>query len=137
MSSERNLANVQSIYAAFGRGDLPTLLSHLAPDVAWEYGYAANEVPWLQHRQGHAGVVAFFESLAGGLQLTHFQPKELLAGQDKVVVLVDVAGVCPRTGARLAETDEVQIWHLNAEGQVQRFRHVLDTLQHHRAWQGT
>jgi ketosteroid isomerase-like protein len=131
-----NVATVQSIYEAFGRGDVPHILSCMSADVQWEYGFSPSEVPWLQQRSGVDGVVGFFEALAGGFQITAFAPKELLAGQDKVVALVDIEGVVPRTGARIAEQDEVHIWHFSAEGKVTRFRHVLDTHQHHRAWAG-
>jgi len=32
-------------YAAFGRGDVPAILEHLAPDVEWEYDASPTEVP--------------------------------------------------------------------------------------------
>lgn len=134
--STPHIATVQSIYEAFGRGDVPTLLAHLASDIEWEYGAAPNDVPWLQRRRGHAGFVGFLESLAGNLQLTRFQPTELLAGQDKVVVLLTIEGVVPRTGRTIAEVDEVHIWHFGPDGKVSRFRHVVDSLQHHQAWLG-
>jgi ketosteroid isomerase-like protein len=135
-NNEANVATVQAIYEAFGRGDLPTILSKLSPDITWEYGFAPNEVPWLQHGRGHQGVIAFFEALAGGLQLTHFAPKELLVGQDKVVALIDIRGKVLKTGVEVAETDEVHIWHFGEGGKINRFRHVVDSLQHHRAYIG-
>lgn len=52
------------------------------------------------------------------------------------MVLVDLAGEVPRTGGRIAEEDEVHVWHFGPDGQVVRFRHVIDTLQHARAWRG-
>lgn len=70
---------VQTIYAAFGRGDVPTILEQPSPDVRWEYGAGPNEVPWLQPRRGHAGVAEFFAALAD-LKLTAFSPKEFLRG---------------------------------------------------------
>jgi ketosteroid isomerase-like protein len=48
--------NVQNIYAAFGRGDIPAILERLAPDVEWEYGVESTNVPWLQPRCGRAEV---------------------------------------------------------------------------------
>lgn len=131
------VSTVQSIYAAFGRGDVPGILEQMSPEVDWEYAFAPNDVPWLQRQRGRSGVAAFFAALAEGLQLTTFTPKEMLVGKDKVVVIVDIAGTVPRTGGTLAEEDEVHIWHFGPDGKVSRFRHVLDTLQHHRAWHGS
>ena len=55
---------VQDIYAAFGRGDVPAILTRLADDVQWEYATAANPIPWLQPLTGRDQVPRFFEALA-------------------------------------------------------------------------
>jgi ketosteroid isomerase-like protein len=50
------LETVQSIYQAFGRGDVPAILSRLSPDVQWEQ-WPDNTaqragVPWLRAVRG-------------------------------------------------------------------------------------
>ncbi|HXK34834.1 MAG TPA: hypothetical protein VNM91_12570 [Dehalococcoidia bacterium] len=47
-----NIETARAIYAAFGAGDVPAILEHLADDVAREYGQGETDVPWLQPRQG-------------------------------------------------------------------------------------
>ena len=42
------IETVQHLYAAFGRGDVPTILAGLADDVDWEHDAFPNPVPWLQ-----------------------------------------------------------------------------------------
>jgi ketosteroid isomerase-like protein len=37
--SAANIAFVQSLYAAFGRGDIATIVNGLAPDVDWTEAY--------------------------------------------------------------------------------------------------
>jgi uncharacterized protein len=130
-----NLATVQSIYAAFGRGDIPAILATLADDVEWEYGGTATDVPWLQPRRGPTEVVGFFESLAA-IEFRHFAPTTLLESGTVVVALVQLEAVVKATGIAVSEVDEVHIWHFDAAGKVARFRHRADTLQHHRAWHG-
>jgi ketosteroid isomerase-like protein len=39
------ISTVQSMYAAFGRGDVPGILAHLSPDVSWEFE-APGETSW-------------------------------------------------------------------------------------------
>src|SRR5688572_24000296 len=58
------IERVRSIYAAFARGDVPSLLDCLAPDVIWEYGSSGHGVPWLEPRRGRAAIAGFFETLA-------------------------------------------------------------------------
>jgi ketosteroid isomerase-like protein len=124
-----NIPTVQSIYASFGSGDIPAILSRLAEDVQWEYGMSDSGVPWLQPLRGRAEVPKFFASLAA-LEFTKFQPKTLLEAGNIVVALIDLGLVVKATGKPITEEDEVHIWHFNNQGQVTRFAHKTDTHQH-------
>jgi ketosteroid isomerase-like protein len=128
-----NLSTVQDIYAAFGQGDIPTILSKLADDVDWEYAPGPNDVPWLQRRSGRDAVGGFFESLAA-MEFHTFAPKELLEGDGVVVTLLDVDFTVRATGKRVTERDEVHVWRFNADGKVASFRHGADTHAHQLAY---
>ncbi len=130
-----NLQTVQSIYSAFGRGDIPAILNHLHEDIEWEYGMSDTGVPWLQPRKGRADVPKFFQAL-GGVDLKTFQPKTLLESGNVVVALIDVAFVVKSTGQPVNEEDEVHIWHFDSQGRVTRFCHKCDTHQHWVAHRG-
>ena len=130
-----NLQTTQEIYEAFGRGDVPAILSKLSETVDWEYGASSSEVPWLQHRQGPDGAAAFFSSLAA-IQIQRFTSKKFLDGGNVVVVLVDIEFTVTATGKRVVEEDEVHIWHFDEQGKVTRFRHRVDTQQHALAYRG-
>lgn len=128
-----NIERVQQIYAAFGRGDVPTILGLLAEDVEWEYGVNSTDVPWLQPRRGRANVGGFFEALSA-LEFLRFEPTQLFANGDTVVALIELEAKVTATGRPIVETDEVHIWHFDSRGQVARFRHRADTHQHLTAW---
>ncbi len=129
-----NLTAIQEIYAAFGRGDVPGILQHLAEDVEWEYG-GSTEVPWLETRHGRNGAAEFFAALAA-LEISHFRVKLVLEGPGVVVVLVDLEATVEATGRPIREEDEVHIWYFNDQAQVTRFRHRVDTAQHAAAYRG-
>ena len=82
-----NLARVQQIYAAFSRGDVPTILEHMDERAEWEYGINSTDVPWLQPRKERGEVPQFFESL-GALERHNFQPKILLKNDGVVIALI-------------------------------------------------
>lgn len=119
---------VQQLYAAFGRGDIPAILSQLADDVEWEYGAFPNPVPWLQPRHGKAGAGAFFASL-GALDFHVFEPQHLMGDAHTVIGVVRVEATVRASGKRVVEVGEVHLFHFNEAGQVQRFRHACDTWQ--------
>ncbi len=120
---------VQHIYTAFGRGDIPAILACLADDVEWEYGAFPNPVPWLQPRKGRAQVPGFFEALAA-VDFHVFQPLKVLGDDSTAIGLVRLEATVRATGKRVVEEGEVHIFHFDAQGRVQRFRHAADTWQH-------
>lgn len=129
-----NVDVVGKIYEAFGRGDVPAILEHLADDVEWEYGLNSTDVPWLQPLRGRDEVPRFFEALSA-MEFHRFEPKTFLEADNIVVVLVDLEATVRETGQRISEEDEVHIWRFEDDKAV-RFRHRADTHQHQVAYQG-
>ncbi|MFN7937021.1 MAG: nuclear transport factor 2 family protein [Bryobacteraceae bacterium] len=130
-----HVETVQAIYAAFGRGDVPAILSHLDADIDWDYGLMDGGAPWLKPRRGRDSVVEFFQAL-GAVQFTKFEPKTFLTDGNVVVVLLDLGIIVKATGKSVNELDEVHVWRFNEQGLVSRFTHKLDSYQHWAACQG-
>jgi uncharacterized protein len=130
---EENVATVQSIYEAFGRGDIPAILDRLAAGVRWEHwpegnGAGRRGVEWLTERTGADDVGGFFESLQA-LEFHRFEPVGFLTGPDQVAALIEVDLSVRATGLRFRDT-ESHLWTFDAEGKVVEFRHFVDTAKH-------
>jgi uncharacterized protein len=97
MSAEENKRVVQAIFEAFGRGDVPGVLSHLADDVEWRAPGPAS-VPYLGERRGHGGATEFFVQLGTNVDFEHFEPGAFIAEDNKVVVLGRERGRVKGTG---------------------------------------
>lgn len=126
-----NLEIVQSMYAAFGRGDADTFMSHLHDDVRWEQ-WDSNEaqraaVPYLLPRNGKASVPGFLAA-AGGLEMHDLRVLSFLANENQVAVEVEIEFTVKATGKRLRD-QELHLWTL-AGGKVTRLRHYIDTAKH-------
>jgi ketosteroid isomerase-like protein len=126
-----NLATVADIYAAFGRGDVPTILDKVAADGRWEswaknYAQQAG-VPWLRPQIGPAGVADFFAVLAG-LEMHDFRVLDLIAGERQVTAEVVIDFSTP-SGGRLRD-EELHLWTLDEQQKIVRFRHYVDTAKH-------
>jgi uncharacterized protein len=125
------LETVQSIYAAFGRGDVPAITALMADDVEWE-SWSDNSaqragVPWLAPRQGKAGVAAFFQ-VVGQFTIHEFQVLSIMAN-DRQVAAEFVLDATPPGGRRYRD-EEMHLWTFGADGKVVRLRHYTDTAKH-------
>lgn len=124
-----NTQTVLTIYEAFGRGDIASILGHLSEDVEWDAGAADIGVPWLKPRRGLAEVPAFFASLSA-IEIRRFEPKTLLDRDDLVVAILAIEFAVRSTTRTVIEEDEVHIWRFNPQGKVASFRHKVDSHQH-------
>lgn len=127
-----NVSTVAAIYEAFGRGDVDTILGHLAHEIEWEAGVRDTGLPYLRERRGKAEVATFFGDLAANLVLTHFEPVALCDGGDVVAVPIRHAGTIV-DGGEVPMTTEVHVWRFGTDGAVTGFNHVFDLAVHERA----
>ncbi len=118
------LACVQTLYAAFGRGDVPAILELLADDVQWRFvGDAA--APYTAALQGRSALAGWFGDVAKVDDIQAFEPREFLVGPDHVTVIGWERTVARATG-KAFECDWVHIFSLR-EGKICRFLGLLDT----------
>ncbi len=128
-----NLATVQSIYEAFGKGDIPAILGVLAEDVEWE-SWDDNSavkagVPTMIPRHGRAEVVKFFET-AGQMAISDLQILNMMEGGNQVAVEFVLEADLPTFGGGHYRDEEMHLWTFNDEGKVVRLRHYIDTAKH-------
>ena len=134
---QANLAVIQDIYGAFGRGDVPAILDHVADDCRWEVwdGNFAQRagIAYLRPQSGPAGVAEFFAAV-GELQIHDFQVGDMLASATQVAVEIVIDATTP-SGGRFRD-EELHMWTLGDDGRVTRMRHHIDTAKHIAAGKG-
>jgi ketosteroid isomerase-like protein len=128
------IALVKSLYAAFGKGDIATIVAAVTADVDWESIGRASDFPTLGPRKGPAGVGEFFKTVGSNLTFSEFSPKEFYAVGDKVFVLGSYAMTVKKTG-KAVQSDWVHIFTI-ANGKVKIFREFLDTARAAEAYRG-
>ena len=90
-------AVVRRMFAAFGAGDLDSLLATVHPDSRWAY-YGANPRLSAAEFTGHAAVRRFFARILERLEMTEFNTDEFVAEGETVVVFGSEAGTVRATG---------------------------------------
>ena len=125
---------VQKLYEAFGRGDLPAILSHLAEDVTWKY-LGPAEIPFGGTRHGKEQVAQFFAAIAGSLEVQDFGVDRFIAQGDMVVALGHERMRVKTTG-RTYETQWAHVFTVR-DGKIVEFREYADTSAVAQAFRGS
>lgn len=129
---ENNVATVKSIYEAFGKGDIPTIIDCLAEDVQWEKWDDNSSqkagVPWMQARKGKKGAFEFF-NIVSNLEVKDLQVLSMMANENQVAVELVFETNVPSTGGHFRD-EELHLWTFNEDGKVIRLRHYTDTAKH-------
>lgn len=126
MSEAQNTKVVQDAYAAFGRGDIPTLLGYMTDDIHWRPVIGtATHVPFSGERRGKAGVAEFFKQVSETEDFQQFEPREYIAQGDQVVALGHYRAVTRTTG-KAFEADFVMVFTLRG-GKIAAFREFTDS----------
>ena len=125
--SNANIALVQNLYAAFGRGDIATLLAALDANIDWCSIGRSSEYVAFGPRKGTAAVQQFFQQVAEHEEFSEFLPQEFYTADDKVFVLGRYALKMKKTGKPVA-CEWVHVFTIK-NGKVAAWRENTDTAQ--------
>jgi ketosteroid isomerase-like protein len=129
-----NIGLIQSLYAAFGRGDIAAVMASTTADVVWGLDGRPTDMPFLRRFKGPAGVEEFFKVLAEVHDITSFTPEEFYADADKVFVIGRYSWVMKPSG-RAGSSDWLHVWTIR-NGKVAAMRSLNDTALLAEAWRG-
>ena len=138
VATARNIKTVQEIYAAFGQGNAPAILTCIAPAAHWE-DWADNSaqragVPWLKPQSGPEGVAAFFAYVAKW-KVNRFAVKNVMGAGANVAAEVEVDFDVTQTGGHYKD-QEMHYWTFDEHGMIVGLRHYVDTAKHIAASKG-
>ena len=125
--SNANIAAVQNLYAAFGRGDIAMIIAGSAPDIDWQSVGRKSDYPAFGPRRGAAQVQEFFKIVSDNEEFSDFSPREFYAADDKVFVLGSYTLKMKSTGKPVA-CEWVHVFTFR-DGKVMRWREHTDTAQ--------
>jgi len=124
------IAVIQDVYAAFGRGDIPGLLAHVADECDWSDRpdvAGADAVPMFRNLRTPADVAEqYFGGFGSTAELHEFVPRVFACDGDDVLVVLKIAYTVVATGRRF-DSEEVHHFTLDGDGRIVRYRPHLDT----------
>jgi ketosteroid isomerase-like protein len=126
MNENHNTTLIQTVYAAFGKGDLQTILGHLSPEVEWTLN-GPEIIPYAGKKVGPAQVATFFQSLAETQEQHNLAIDEYIAQGDNVATVGRYSAVVKATGKRI-DGPVAHIFTVK-NGKITRFLDFVDTAQ--------
>jgi uncharacterized protein len=122
---------IRTIYAAFARGDIPTVLGAMAPNFSW------TEPEGNPYAGTHVGPDAVlqnvFMKLGTEWDVFAVVPQEYIEEADTVITLGEMNGAFKTTGKNF-KTPFVHVWKFS-EGHLHSFKAHMDTVVYQRALQ--
>ena len=128
-----NTQKVKDLYAAFGRGDMPSVLEAIADDAEWVLPGPAD-FPMAGTYRGKQAVQGWFGTLVENIEFHAVEPREFIAQGDKVVVLFYREGTMRRSGRTFAAHD-AHVFTLR-DGKITRHEAIEDTAAEVVAYRG-
>ena len=135
MGTEQNLQTIMTVYEAFGRGDVDTILAHVTDDVDWAAEAEGDAAPWYGTRTGKDEAAQFFTDIAGAIDVLEFAPTSFGTSDDEVFVLIRFSARVKATGNTYAMNLH-HYWHFR-DGKIDRYRGSEDSAQTLAAFSGS
>ena len=98
MSTDDNIKSIQTLYHAFGNGDVGSILNAVTDDVDWASDTSSTAAPWYGVRHGRDGVASFFEAFGSAMEVDEFTPLTFAGNEDAVLSVVHCRARSRSTG---------------------------------------
>lgn len=79
---------LNTMYAAFGRGDVEAILAPLADDIDWAAAPGSTGAPWFGEYHGKTEVPRFFAAIGTTIDVTEFTPLSFTTNDTDVIVAI-------------------------------------------------
>jgi ketosteroid isomerase-like protein len=117
---------VKNLYDAFGRGDIPTVLGAMSPDIHW---HQAESNPYMPSGEAWVGPDAVLNNVFVrlGTEWDGFtvHPKSFHIADGSVIVEIRYSGRYKATGKKM-DTQACHVFDIK-DGKVTRFQQYVDT----------
>jgi ketosteroid isomerase-like protein len=125
MQEQDNIDLIKKLYAAFGEGNIETIIKHLADQLVWRFD-APSVIPYAgEHGTPQQVKERFFATLASTQKDYSLGTDEFIAQGDRVIMVGSYGATVKSTGKRF-DLPLVHVWTIQ-NGKVKRFVNFTDT----------
>lgn len=127
VSSRSNAQRIQSLYDAFARGEVPTVLGAFDPNIVWMQADNSNYADRNPYRGPQAIAEGVFMRIGQDWNNFRVNVEQVIDGGENVVALGHYTATNKSTGQPL-NAQFVHVWWLR-DGKIVRFQQYTDTAQ--------
>lgn len=126
MRQEKNSRIAQQLLAQIGEGASPDQIAALfSADVQFEIAGDIGALPWIGRKTGRSAVSDFIRDSRGLIERLHFDVKEILASDDRAVIVGELATRINATG-KIIKSAFALILTVSG-GEITRFQMLEDS----------
>jgi ketosteroid isomerase-like protein len=118
------IKEIKDIYAAFGRGDIATILARMTDDVSWEFEAPAS-ISWSGIRHTPREAAGFFAGIAAEHADPNLEMTEFFATSDAVAAFGRYQATVKATGIRV-DTPVAHYFHFRG-GKIARYVNIINS----------
>ncbi len=112
------------LYGRRAVGDLEPLLNAVSEDIEWCSMGEPGALPWAGKWRGRDGVLAFFQAVAGAVDVVGFDVLDHMADDEQIAFLCKVS-YRPQGSNHIREEQKVDIFTMR-DGKIVKFWEVFD-----------
>ena len=125
-----NVKLLKDLYDAFGRGDIPTVLGAMSPNIKWHQAESHPDRPSGEAWVGPDAILNnLFMRLGAEWDGFAVHPRSFHGAGDSVIVEARYSGMYKATGKSM-DTQVCHIWDVK-DGKLTRFQQYVDTAKLH------
>ncbi len=118
------IEKVKQIYAAFGRGEINTILESMTDDVSWEFE-ATNDLSWSGIRHSPQEALGFFTGIAAEHDNPVLEMTEFFSSSDAVAAFGRYQATVKASGIRV-DTPVAHYFKFR-DGKIARYINIINS----------
>jgi uncharacterized protein len=125
MQEQQNIDLIKRVYAAFGKGDIDTIINSLADQLVWRFDAPAT-IPYAGEYKTPGEVKEGFFARLASTQKDYALKTDEFVAQDNSVIMVGSYGATVNDTGKRFELALVHVWAVE-NGKITRFVNFTDT----------
>jgi ketosteroid isomerase-like protein len=117
MKTQQHIQTIQQMYADFGQGNIPGILTAVADNFSWDHAGNPTDTPFAGQYEGKDGFLQFFQAMNKAGEVVKWKVNSVEGIGNKVYALGEF-GIKSRTTGKTGEDDWAMVFTFEGDKPV-------------------